>query len=673
MIYNENSRLALDIRRVEWSSYTSVQRGAEFIALHIMALKHPDFKHRITHEGVCIDCRLNPPWVKAKFCQIQSVDGLRSRVPDYFCSGNNVNKLCREGRLKDALHMVELMVQQKSTAPINAYVVLLKQCGRRKALSEGKRVHALIVQSGLDSHMFLGNTLMEMYAKCGSVVDARKVFNTMPEHNVLSWTAIMSAYADHGQGEEAIDLFQQMQQTGIAPDKVAFVVVLKACTRIAALEQGKQLHTDIIKSGFESDLIVGNTLVNMYAKFGCIGHALLVFNKMSERDVVSWNAMIAGYAENGLGQDVLALYEQMKEEGVQPNNVTYVVLLKTCASIVALEQGKQLHSHIIKNGFESDMIVGNTLVDMYAKCGCIEQACQVFDKMSERNVVSWSVMIAGYAHNGRGKEALALYEQMKQEGVQPDNITYVVLLKACANIAALEQGKQLHSHIIKSGYESDVIVGSALVDMYAKCGCIELAHQVFNKVSERNVVLYSAMIAGYAQQGRGKEALTLLEQMQREGMKPDEVTYVCVLSACSHSGLVNEGFHLFDSLRKDHGVTPTMRHYACVVDLLGRAGCLADAKDLINKMPIQPDVVVWLTLLSAARNHGHVEIGRHAFDCIVKLEPENAAAYVLLSNIYAEAGRTNEVEKMRKEMKDVGVKNMPGYSWKLTNENNRTK
>ncbi|KAJ7560176.1 hypothetical protein O6H91_04G117100 [Diphasiastrum complanatum] len=605
--------------------------------------------------------------------QIQSVGGLRSRVPDSFCSGNNVNKLCREGRLKDALHMVELMVQQKSTALINAYVVLLKQCGRRKALSEGKRVHALIVQSGLDSHMFLGNTLMEMYAKCGSVLDARKVFNTMPEHNVFSWTAIMSAYADHGQGEEAIDLFQQMQQTGIAPDKVAFVVVLKACTRIAALEQGKQLHTDIIKSGFESDLIVGNTLVNMYAKCGCIGHALRVFNKMSERDVVSWNAMIAGYAENGLGQDVLALYEQMKEEGVQPNNVTYVVLLKTCASIVALEQGKQLHSHIIKSGFESDMIVGNTLVDMYAKCGCIEQACQVFDKMSERNVVSWSVMIAGYAHNGLGKEALALYEQMKQEGVQPDNITYVVLLKACANVAALEQGKQLHSQIIKSGSESDVIVGSALVDMYAKCGCIELAHQVFNKVSEQNVVLYSAMIAGYAQQGRGKEALTLLEQMQREGMNPDEVTYVCVLSACSHSGLVNEGCHLFDSMCKDHGVTPTMRHYACMVDLLGRAGCLTDAKDLINKMPIQPDVVVWLTLLSAARNHGHVEIGRHAFDCIVKLEPENAAAYVLLSNIYAEAGRMNEVEKIRKEMKDVGVKNMPGYSWKLTNENNRTK
>ncbi|KAJ7560174.1 hypothetical protein O6H91_04G117100 [Diphasiastrum complanatum] len=633
--------------------------------------KHPDFKHRITHEGVWIKGRLNPPWVKAKLAsmtlgQIQSVGGLRSR-------GNNVNKLCREGRLKDALHMVELMVQQKSTALINAYVVLLKQCGRRKALSEGKRVHALIVQSGLDSHMFLGNTLMEMYAKCGSVLDARKVFNTMPEHNVFSWTAIMSAYADHGQGEEAIDLFQQMQQTGIAPDKVAFVVVLKACTRIAALEQGKQLHTDIIKSGFESDLIVGNTLVNMYAKCGCIGHALRVFNKMSERDVVSWNAMIAGYAENGLGQDVLALYEQMKEEGVQPNNVTYVVLLKTCASIVALEQGKQLHSHIIKSGFESDMIVGNTLVDMYAKCGCIEQACQVFDKMSERNVVSWSVMIAGYAHNGLGKEALALYEQMKQEGVQPDNITYVVLLKACANVAALEQGKQLHSQIIKSGSESDVIVGSALVDMYAKCGCIELAHQVFNKVSEQNVVLYSAMIAGYAQQGRGKEALTLLEQMQREGMNPDEVTYVCVLSACSHSGLVNEGCHLFDSMCKDHGVTPTMRHYACMVDLLGRAGCLTDAKDLINKMPIQPDVVVWLTLLSAARNHGHVEIGRHAFDCIVKLEPENAAAYVLLSNIYAEAGRMNEVEKIRKEMKDVGVKNMPGYSWKLTNENNRTK
>ncbi|KAJ7551523.1 hypothetical protein O6H91_06G018700 [Diphasiastrum complanatum] len=552
--------------------------------------KYPDFKHKRTYEGLWIESWLNPHWVKSKISTmalgyIESGGGSKSWVQDSLCNGDDVSKFCQEGPLKEALHIVELMVQKNLRAPINAYVGLLKGCIRRKALAEGKQVHALIVQSGLDSDIFLRRTLVDMYAKCGSVLDARKVFNTMPEHNLYSWTAIISAYADHEQVEEAMNLFQQMQKAGIAPDKVAFVVVLKACARIAALEHGKQLHSDIIKSGFESEVVIGNALIDMYAKCGCLEQASQVFNNMCERDVVSWTAMITGYA----------------------------------------------------------------------KCGFIKDARNLFNNMNERDVVSWSAMIEGYAQNGLDKEALGLYEQMKKEGVKPNNVTCIVLLNACSKIAALEQGKQLHSQIIKSGFEMDVVVGSALVDMYAKCGCIEHARQVFNNMSERDVVSWTAMIEGYAQQGLGKEALTLLEQMQREGTKPNEVTYVSVLSACSHSGLVDEGCHLFNSMCKDYGVSPTMKHYACMVDLLGRAGRLADAEDFIKKMPIQADAVVWMTLLGAARNHGHVEIGRHAFDCVVKLESENAAAYVLLANIYAAAGRIDEVTKIRKESRLVGL------------------
>ncbi|KAJ7295918.1 hypothetical protein O6H91_Y155500 [Diphasiastrum complanatum] len=799
------------------------------------------------------------------FAQVQSGGGLRSGVPHSWGNVRNVRKLCQEGRVKEALHIVELMVQQSIPPPFSTYACLLKGCARRKALAEGRRVHALIVESGLHSDIFLGSTLVDMYAKCGSVSEAREVFNKMPEHNVFSWTAIISAYADHGQGEEAIKLFWKMQHTGIAPDRVAFVVVLKACARTAALEQGKQLHShiiksgievnvivasalvdmyakcrhierarqvfnnmheknvvswnsmiagyaqqglgtealalyeqmkleavqpnsvtyvvllkacasiaalekgkelhwhiiksglesgvvvgsalvdmyakcghierarqlfnnmhdrnvvswnvmiagyaeqglgkealtlyeqmklegvqpdsvtylvllkacsrivsleqgrklhlDIIRSGFESDVVVGNTLVDMYAKCGCIEDACKVFNKIEKRDVVSWNAMIAGYAQQGYGKEALPLYEQMKQEGVQPDYVTYVVLLKACASTGSLEQGRQLHSYIIRSGFESDVIVGSALVDMYAKCGSIVHARQAFDKMSERDVVSWNAMIAGYAQQGHGKDALALYELMKQEGVQADDVTYVVLLKACASIAALGQGKQLHAHIIRDGFDLDVFVGSALVDMYAKCGCLENAREVFDNMHERDVVSWNAMISGSALQGLGKEALTLLEQMQREGMKPNDVTYLSVLAACSHSGLVHEGRHLFDSMCNDHDVTLSVDHYACMVDLLGRAGCLADAEDVINKMPIQPNAVVWMTLLGAAKTHGHVEIGRRAFDCVVKLEPDNAAAYVQLSNIYAATGRRDEVAKIRKEMKAAGVKKLPGCTW----------
>ncbi|KAJ7568880.1 hypothetical protein O6H91_01G051500 [Diphasiastrum complanatum] len=545
----------------------------------------------------------------------------------------------QQGLGKEALALYDQMKQEGLPLDDVTYVVLLKACASIAALEVGKQLHKGIIKSGFESDAIIGNTLVDMYAKCGCVEDARQMFNNMHDKNVVSWTAMIAGYAQQGLGKEALALYEQMKKEGVQPNNITYIVLLKACASIAAMEQGKQLHLDIIKSGFQSDVIVGNTLVDMYAKCGCIQEASQVFNSMQERNLVSWNVMIAGYVEQGLGKDALALYERMKQEGLQPDDFTHVVLLKACASIAALEVGKQLHLDILKKGIESDAIVANTLVDMYAKCGQIEDARQVFNSMHERNVVSWTAMIAGYAQQGLGKEALILYKQMKQEGVQPNNVTYVVLLKACASIAALEQGKQLHLEIIESGFESDVTVGNVLVDMYVKCLCIEDARQVFNNMHERNVVSWNAMIMAYAQPGLGKEAVTLLEQMQREGFKPNEVSYINVISACSHSGLVDKGRHLFDSMSKDHGVTPTMDHYACMVDLLCRAGYLADAEDFINEMPIQPNAVVWMTLLGAARNHGQVEVGRRAFDYVVKLEPENAAAYILLSSIYAAVGR----------------------------------
>ncbi|KAJ7297095.1 hypothetical protein O6H91_06G050100 [Diphasiastrum complanatum] len=542
------------------------------------------------------------------------------------------------------------------------FVVVLKACAKIAALERGKQVHNTIIKNGLESNVMVRNTIVDIYAKCGCIEDAREVFNKMNERDVISWNTIIGGYAQQGLGKEALALYEQMKQEDVQPDNVTYVVLLKACASIAALEQGRQLHSHIIRSGFERNVIVSSALVDLYAKCK-LKDALEVFERMNERDVVSWNAMIAGYAQQGLGKEALALYEQMKQEGMQPDSVTHVLLLRACACIAALEEGKQLHSHIIGSGLVLDVIMGSALIDMYAKCGCIEDARQVFNNMHERNVVSCNAMIAGYVQQGLEKEAFALYEQMKQEGVQADNFTCAILLKACASTAALEHGMQLHSYIIKSGFEADVIVDSALIDMYEKCGNIENARRVFNNMSERDVVSWSVLMPGYAQQGLGKEALTLLEEMQREGMKPNEVTYVSVLCACSHSGLVDEGRQIFDSMCKDHGVTPNVDHYACMVDLLGRAGCLVDAEDIINKMPTEPDAVVWMTLLGAARNHGHVEIGRRAFDCVVKLEPENDSAYVLLSNIYAAAGRMDEVAKIRKEMKDAGVKETPGCSW----------
>ncbi|KAJ7231026.1 hypothetical protein O6H91_Y458200 [Diphasiastrum complanatum] len=449
--------------------------------------KYPDFKHKSTNEGLWIESWLNPPWVKPKIITME-VDqtkfdgGSRSRVA-YF--GGDASKLCQDGQLKEALQIVEHMVHQSIRAPIKVYACLLQGCTRMKALAEGKRVHALIVQSGFESDMFLGNTLVNMYAKCGNLLDARQVFNKMPEHNVFSWTAIISAYANQGQGEEAINLFKKMQKTGIAPDKVMFVFVLKACASMSALAQGKQLHTQIIESGLELDVFVGSALVDMYAKCGSIEHARQVFNNMQERNVVSWTTMIAGCVQQGLCREALTLFQQMQHEGMKPDKVTFASVLKACASLAALEQGKQVHAQIIKLGFELDTFVGSALVNMYAKCGYIEAACQVFERISKRDLVSWNIMIAGYAQQGLGKKALTLYEQMKKEGVQPDNVTFVSLLKACTS---LEQCKRIHAHIARSGVQLNVFVGNTLVDMYSKLESIDDARQVFNKMHELNVI-----------------------------------------------------------------------------------------------------------------------------------------------------------------------------------------
>ncbi|KAJ7541471.1 hypothetical protein O6H91_10G061300 [Diphasiastrum complanatum] len=616
--------------------------------------KHPDFKHKNTNEGLWIDDWLNPPWVKAKMAtlllgQIQSDGGLRTRVPDSFGYGNNVSKLCQVGRLKEALHMVELMVQQNTQPPINAYVGLLKGCARRKALAEGKQVHALIVRSGLDSDIFLGNMLVDMYAKCCSVLDARKVFNTMPEHNLFSWTAIISAYAYHGEGEEAINLFKQMQQKGIAPDKVVFLIVLKACVRIASLEQGKQLHSHIIKSGFESDVYVGCALVDMYAKCGDIEYAQQVFNHIHERNVVSWNALIAGYAQHGLGKEALALYKEMKEEDVQPDHVTFVVLVKACASIAALEEGMQLHSEIIKSGFDSNVIVSSALVDMYAKCGCIEDAREVFNNMHERDVVSWNAMIAGYAQHGLGKEALALYDQMKLRGVEPDNVTYIVLLKACASIAALEEGRQLHTYIIKSDFQFDVIVSSALVNMYAKCDCIQDAREVFNNMKERDVGSWNVMIAGYAQQGLGKEALALYEQMKQKGVQPENITYVVLLNACARIGALEHGKQLHSDIIKS-GSESDIVIGNTLVDMYSKCGCIEDAGEVFMKMR-ERNVVSWTAMITG---YVHQGLGKKALYLYEQMKQENVqpddVTYVVLLNACASMAALEQGKQLHSDI-----------------------
>eukprot|EP01018_Ginkgo_biloba_P019775 Gb_28390 [translate_table: standard] len=564
--------------------------------------------------------------------------------------GNNANTLYREALLKNPRTVY---------ADSKTYVSLLQACSDIKALMQ---VHSHMVRSGFDQNIFLATKLVSIYIRCGSMEFARLIFDKIHRPNIFLWTVMIRGYATNGPFQEAITLYYQMQRARIKPDKLTFPFVLKACGSLTALQEGKEIHDDIVRTGFESDVFVGNSLVTMYAKCGRMEFARQLFDKMSKRNVVSWNAMIAGYARSGHANEAMALFQQMKLAEMKPNAVTMVIVLQACAHSGDLHQGRWIHEYIIQNGFESDASVGNSLLAMYAKCRNVEIARQLFDKMSERNVISWNAMIAGYSQNGHASDALKLFNEMQLADIKPDLVTVMSVLPAFAHLAALQQAKGVHAYIIRSGFELDVFVGTALVDMYSKCGSLEVARLLFDKMSERNVVTWSAMILAYGMHGHGEDALALFNKMQQTGTKPNDITFICVLSACSHAGLVDEGWQCFDSMSRDHCIRARVEHYACMVDLLGRAGHLDEAQALIKKMPVEPDATVWGALLGACRINCNVELGEVVAKRLFNLEPKNVGCYVLLSNIYAAAGRWNDVEKVRKMMRDRGLKKTPGCS-----------
>ncbi|CAM6023970.1 unnamed protein product [Sphagnum balticum] len=543
---------------------------------------------------------------------------------------------CGEGR--KALELFRKMQAEGVRPDSFTFVGVLNACASLVAPEEGRSVHEQIVQSGFESVTFVGNSLVDMYTKCGSIEDAWRVFNKMSSRNVVCWNALLLGHVKCGQGQKALELFQQMQEEGLKPDPVTLGGVLNACASVIALKAGRDVHEQIIQRGWESDVFLMSSLVDMYAKCGSMEDASKAFKKMPSLDVVAWNTMIFGHVKCGQGQKALELFQEMRKQGVQPDLRSFVGLLNACANVVALEEGRHAHRQIIDRGWDSDIIVGNSLIDMYAKCGILEDACKVFKNMASRDVITWNAMISGHVKCGEGQKALELFHQMEQEGVQPNPITLVGVLNACASVLVIEEGRSAHEQIIENGWDLDVFVGNSLVDMYAKCGSMEDASRVFNKLPSHDVVSWNALLGGYAMHGHGKEVLKNFERMCEEGVQPDDITFICLLSACSHAGLVVEGLCCYASMSKIHKISAKLEHYTCVVDLLGRAGHLQEAEDMIKAMPYNPNVAVWMALLGSCRIHDNVEMAERVAKQVIELEPENAAGYVLLSNIYAAAG-----------------------------------
>lgn len=500
-------------------------------------------------------------------------------------------------------------------------------------------------------------------SRIGEVQYAGQVFDEFPHPNLFMWNAIIGGFCKCNMFTESTNMYVKMLWAGVRPDCFTLSKVLKGCSSsVRLLEIGRAVHGQIFRLGFESDLFVQNGILAFYAKCGRIDNANSVFGCLSDRTIVSWTAIISGCTQNGQAEEALRLFSEMRMVNVKPDCINLVSILRACTDLDYLEQGKSLHGCVIKTGLESEQDLQISLTAMYAKCGQVNAARYLFNQMVTPNVILWNAMISGYAKNGYADEAVELFKEMITKNIKPDSITVRAATLACAQVGSLELAKWMNDYVTRSDYRNDIFVKTSLIDMYAKCGSMDFARQVFDGILDKDVVVWSTMIVGYGLHGCGGEAIDLYGAMRHAGIWPNDVTFLGLLTACKNSGLVKEGWDFFHNM-KDHGIEPLHQHYACVVDLLARAGYLGQAYKFITRMPIQPGVTVWGSLLSACKIHRHVKLGEHAAEHLFSKDPYDAGQYVQLSNLYAAAHMWNHVRKVRQVMKERGLSKDFGYSF----------
>ena len=540
------------------------------------------------------------------------------------------------------------------------YTRLVLDCVRQNDIQQAKRL-----QSHMDIHLeqptttFVHNRLLQFYAKSGYLSDARNLFDRMSHRDIFTYNAMLSGYcklgsvdelkvffdgmpcrdsvsyntvisglASSGCCKEALKVFVRMQKEGFEFTDYTLVSVLNVCSMVMDLRRGKEIHGRILVGGFGGNVFVWNTLVDMYAKCGHIDQARWLFNRMVNKNVVSWNLMISGYMKHGKPDECIGLFRDMKVSGLRPDQVTI-----------------------------------SNILGAFLRIGNMDEAEKLFAEIKEKDKVSWTTMIAGYVQNNMEEDALILFGQMLSENIKADKFTISIIVSCCARLASLYHGQAVHGKAVHMGVDKDLLVSSTLVDMYSKCGETTDAWTIFTAMPCKNVISWNSMIIGYAHNGMDITALDLYEEMMHQNLKPDYVTFVGVLSACMHAGLTEEGQRYFNSIRGLHGMTPTLDHYACIINLLGRSGRIDKAVALIEDMEHTPNSLIWSTLLSVCKMCGDIKNGEIAAKHLIELDPFNAEPYVMLSNMYATDGRWKDVAAIRSLMKNKKVKKFAAYSW----------
>ncbi|CAK9318640.1 unnamed protein product [Citrullus colocynthis] len=532
----------------------------------------------------------------------------------------------------------------------------------------GRAAHAQILKTlRTPLPAFLYNHLVNMYAKLDHLDSAELILKLAPCRSVVTWTALIAGSVQNGCFASALLHFSDMLSDCVRPNDFTFPCAFKASSGLRMAVTGTQLHGLAVKEGLINDVFVGCSVFDMYSKLGFLNDAYKMFDEMPHRNLETWNAYISNSVHHGRPEDSASAFIELLRVGGKPDSITFCAFFNACSDKLGLEPGCQLHGFIIRSGYGQNVSVSNGLIDFYGKCGEVECSEMVFDRMGERNSVSWSSLIAAYVQNNEEEKASCLFLRARKEDIKPTDFMVSSVLCACAGLSEIEFGRSVQALAVKACVEKNIFVGSALVDMYGKCGSIDEAEQAFNEMPERNLVSWNALLGGYAHQGHADKAMALLKEMPAAGMAPSYVSLVCALSACSRAGGLKMGMQIFESMKARYGIEPGPEHYACLVDLLGRAGMVECACDFIKSMPFSPTISIWGALLGACRMHGKPELGKLAAEKLFELDPKDSGNHVVLSNMFAATGRWEEVTVVRNEMKEVGIKKGAGFSWITVN------
>ncbi|XP_057458218.1 pentatricopeptide repeat-containing protein At2g27610 [Lotus japonicus] len=545
----------------------------------------------------------------------------------------------------------------------NPYTVstVITALANEGVVAAGMQIHTFVVKHGFEAVTTVCNSLINMYSRCGMLGDARAFFDSMESKDSVSWNSMIAGHVANGQDWKAVETFNDMLVAAVNPTYATLGTVIKSCTRLKELRLVRLLHGRALKSGFFTHPNVHTALMVALIKCKEMDGAFRLFSLMPEgQSVVSWTAMISGYVQNGDIDQAMNLFSQMRRGYVKPNHFTYSTILTVQNAVFISE----IHAEVIKTNYEKSSSVGTALLDAYVKLRNMNDAIKVFELIEVKDIIAWSAMLVGYAQTGETEEAAKFFCRLTKEGIEPNEFTLSSIINACAApTAAVEQGRQFHACAIKMRLNNALCVSSALVTMYAKRGNIDSAYDVFKRQDERDLVSWNSMISGYAQNGQAKKALDVFEEMQNLNLDIDAVTFIGVITACTHAGLVDQGQYYFNVMINDHQIMPTMELYSCMIDLYSRAGMLEKAMDILNGMSFPPGATVWRTLLAASRVHRNIELGKLAAEKLISLQPQDSAAYVLLSNMYAASGNWQEKTNVRKLMDKRKVKKEPGYSW----------